>query len=841
MESKEKNSAKGGSALRGKKSLLIRIFVLSFLVSGFFSVAENAFAANLNISPSSGTYAIGESFSVFVTASNTGQSLNAVDGVVSFPVDKLQISSISKESSIISLWAEEPSFSNSTGKVSFSGIVLNPGFSGASGKVLKLNFNIKKAGNAAVVFSSGSILANDGKGTNILNNLNNSQFTLVDKIADKDREVVAKAPSVNPMTPVVSSSTHPDGTKWYSNNNALFNWTLPAGAIGLRISVDHDPSSSPNIKYPPNSSVEEKNLADGVWYFHLRFENKNGLGETAHFRFNVDTQPPEKFEIKFPDGNTTDNSRPDVLFAANDLTSGINKYTIRIDNNASVEVGSGSGNAEPYTLPDLETGTRKIEVTAYDMAGNSRVEKAYITILPSLFMRILKTVAGFIFFGFLILLLFAGIYFLVLRTWHGLFLLHFKLKDEVREVSVNQYIELRKKIDEEFALGNYLSALSGYRKLQEQTPPIKQPELNERINLTAKLLIMLENFKRGRLAAINGKWQEAATLLEDGGYMMDANFIYHEEAQKLYAEVQQHLLEIASEKRAEDANAEKKLADAQNLVQETKEKLAQEHGLLLAEKEKREQKEIDNSRVADLLKQKELVFEKELENAEMRVKEKDLLLKQTADNAEIKIKERELSLKEELKTREEEAALYQKKLSEAMSLLEDTKIKLAEQQGTLEAEKIKREQIEEEKKKIEKNNADLAQEKDLLQAEKTKNEELEKEVAKLENLIKEKDTLSAEALAQVEVKINLKEAELKKEAEASEAKMKEKETILEKKIADAEAEMNKLKDKLAESERLVKETKAQLLHEQELLAAEKSKAENLLAAISKFVNPDSKD
>ena len=123
-----------------KNFLLARVWLLFFIAGGFFSVVGHVSAATLSLSPSSGTYVVGETFSVSIIANSANQALNAIDSIVSFPTDKLQVTSVSKESSIISLWIEEPTFFNNTGKVSMSGVVLTPGFSGSAGKVLKINF-----------------------------------------------------------------------------------------------------------------------------------------------------------------------------------------------------------------------------------------------------------------------------------------------------------------------------------------------------------------------------------------------------------------------------------------------------------------------------------------------------------------------------------------------------------------------------------------------------------------------------------------------------------------------------------------------------------------------------
>src|SRR3989344_6834270 len=149
------------------------------LIFLFFSVLPAvASAATLYFSPSSGSYAAGSVVTANIYVSSVDQAMNAASGVISFPSDKLEVTSLSKTGSIFSLWVQEPSFSSSAGTVNFEGIALNPGFIGTSGKLITVNFRVKAAGVAALNFSSGSILANDGKGTNILEALGNASFQI---------------------------------------------------------------------------------------------------------------------------------------------------------------------------------------------------------------------------------------------------------------------------------------------------------------------------------------------------------------------------------------------------------------------------------------------------------------------------------------------------------------------------------------------------------------------------------------------------------------------------------------------------------------------------------------
>ncbi len=214
--------------MENKKKKII-FYLILFSAFCFLLSVSSANAASLYFSPSSGSYAVGDSFSVSVYVSSTDQAINAASGAILFPQDKLEISSLSKSGSIFSLWVQEPSFSNSAGTVNFEGIVLNPGFTGANGKIITLNFKVKTAGAGLLNFSSGSVLTNDGKGTNILTSLGNAQFNLGGAAPTVPEATTPSAVSGAPSAPQIFSPTHPDPNKWYTVKDAKFTWEVPPG------------------------------------------------------------------------------------------------------------------------------------------------------------------------------------------------------------------------------------------------------------------------------------------------------------------------------------------------------------------------------------------------------------------------------------------------------------------------------------------------------------------------------------------------------------------------------------------------------------------------------------
>lgn len=178
------------------KNKELHIFKLTILFSLFFFFGINIVsAATLNFSPSSGNFTVGNIFTVNILVNTQGAPVNNAEVVVNFPKDLLEVVSTSKSGSIFSLWVEEPTFSNNSGTLSFNGGVPTPGYNGSSGKAISVVFRVKKIGSASVVFSSASVRANDGLGTDVLTSKNQANFNL-----SKAEEKPAPTPVSKPTT-----------------------------------------------------------------------------------------------------------------------------------------------------------------------------------------------------------------------------------------------------------------------------------------------------------------------------------------------------------------------------------------------------------------------------------------------------------------------------------------------------------------------------------------------------------------------------------------------------------------------------------------------------------------
>lgn len=168
----------------------------------FFVGVPHVSAATINLDSTAKSYQVGDTIAIRVAVTSS-TSINAVSAQISFSKDLLTLTSISKTPSLVSLWAQDPTYSNSTGTASFEGIILD-GYKGIKGTVTTLFFKAKSVGTAHIEFSSASILANDGNGTEVLSGKSNSIITITKALPGSTKEVEPVEEKV-PEKPVVGT------------------------------------------------------------------------------------------------------------------------------------------------------------------------------------------------------------------------------------------------------------------------------------------------------------------------------------------------------------------------------------------------------------------------------------------------------------------------------------------------------------------------------------------------------------------------------------------------------------------------------------------------------------
>jgi len=370
---------------------LIAVF-LSVLAGILFFLPSSAFAADLVISPGTGSYSAGQTFTATVRAVPDGDNINAVEASMEFDETVLSVVSVSKDGSAFSLWTTEPTFSNTAGTISFGGGSPTP-FTTTS-NILNITFRTLAEGAGAVSFSEASILAADGRGTDVYESSTPATYTVAATTAPEPTPTPTPTPTETggvegdgdeeaiifgdpPRPPEIGSQTFLDPDVWYGTTDGVFTWTLPfdVDAVAVEISDDQEniPQENEDAIYDPAIEefvVNSENVSDGVQYVSINFQNQVGWGAVNNRRLQIDTTPPEPFAINVKTG-TTESSFPLLTFEAEDETSGIASYEMTIESNEPITITQDEAELG-YLLRDLEDGTYTVKVVASDQAGNIR-------------------------------------------------------------------------------------------------------------------------------------------------------------------------------------------------------------------------------------------------------------------------------------------------------------------------------------------------------------------------------------------------------------------------------------------------------------------------------------
>lgn len=358
-----------GVFARNLERLLITFVIGALLLvgAGETYAAPGQAQATLFVSPRSGTVLENSTFDLSFFVNSHGAAINAIELNLKFPADKLTIVKPSGGKSFITLWVAPPSYSNTSGTVTFSGVVPG-GITTEAGLISTITFQAIASGDAFIqILPSSRVLANDGSGTSLVVEFGNATFTITPRPPDGVQ---------------VFSETHPFPEEWYNNNNPIFTWEKLEKVTDFSYVFDNKPLTTPdNTPETEDTIASYEDQADGVWYFHIKARKDGVWGNTTHFRAQIDTVSPAEFrpETEIAKGP------PDkvvVSFFTTDTLSGIDHYEIGVVNRTDapdvspifLEVES------PYQLPTTIPENARVMVRAFDRAGNVRDERINVEI-----------------------------------------------------------------------------------------------------------------------------------------------------------------------------------------------------------------------------------------------------------------------------------------------------------------------------------------------------------------------------------------------------------------------------------------------------------------------------
>jgi len=347
------------------KKILIAILVLLLNLSIFPVEVAHAANASLYISPSSSTQAKGKSFTIYVGVNSGGNAVNAFEATVNLPTNIVSISGAGTGGSLCSLFPLAPTVSGSS--VRFQcGI---PSGTTSSGNLISISLVASNIGSGTASISGARVFA--GPGIDVTGGTSGGTFNV---IASSVGSGAGKAEATGTSAPAVSSSTHADQSAWYKNNTVTLSWPRAAGVTGYSYIFDQSPGTVP----PPTSNFNETTLnlpgkTDGAWYLHIRANGPNGWSAATTYKAQIDTSSPTNLSIETDPKGEADR-RPILSFSAEDVSSGIDYYEIKVDQEEFQKATS------PYTPGSIKSGDHVFTVRAFDKAGNMTEGKVSIRI-----------------------------------------------------------------------------------------------------------------------------------------------------------------------------------------------------------------------------------------------------------------------------------------------------------------------------------------------------------------------------------------------------------------------------------------------------------------------------
>lgn len=180
-------------SLKKKKFPIFLVFVSIILIlSGLAATARAALVGNtnqatLNLTPATGSYAVGDTFKVAINVNTKGQSVVVVAAYLKFDPNVFEAQDIDATGSVFSIGAEN-TINQAGGTVKITRGQATPGINSASGLVALVTFKAKTlvsptSDNITFDFTAGStgdsnVILNDGKGTEFLSGVYGGSYVV---------------------------------------------------------------------------------------------------------------------------------------------------------------------------------------------------------------------------------------------------------------------------------------------------------------------------------------------------------------------------------------------------------------------------------------------------------------------------------------------------------------------------------------------------------------------------------------------------------------------------------------------------------------------------------------
>lgn len=196
------------------------VFIESLILTRFGFIPASKTASF--VVPSKGQYKLGEIFSMRVDVGNLKTSINAVQADIEFDADKIEVVDVTTRESFASIFINKE-INNSYGWLRITGGIPNPGYVGDDTLFSTVYFRGTKPGVASVRFlPSSMVLANDGKGTNILRDYPTTSYLILPDRISYEEELLQIKQITSQETTEEENQTEDGGQlKFYEQGRVL--------------------------------------------------------------------------------------------------------------------------------------------------------------------------------------------------------------------------------------------------------------------------------------------------------------------------------------------------------------------------------------------------------------------------------------------------------------------------------------------------------------------------------------------------------------------------------------------------------------------------------------------
>jgi hypothetical protein len=177
--------------------------------------------------PTKGQYKLGQTFPMQIEITGITLPINVVQADIGFDPAKVEAVDVSTEGSFANIFIQKE-INNSAGYVRLTGGLPNPGYSQERGVFGTVLFRGKESGPVRVKYLTTSmVLANDGRGTNILKDYAAASFLITgEKVTQEEKN---QQVSMGIETDVLGQSSNAAQLKFYNDKDVLSTATANLG------------------------------------------------------------------------------------------------------------------------------------------------------------------------------------------------------------------------------------------------------------------------------------------------------------------------------------------------------------------------------------------------------------------------------------------------------------------------------------------------------------------------------------------------------------------------------------------------------------------------------------